>query len=81
MQHTLDEGVPVRGFVRRAQRHHLVQRQTQAVHVGSGIAVAREALRRHVADRAQDVAGMRQVVGLRRLGQSEVGHPDVAVVV
>jgi hypothetical protein len=40
-----------------------------------------EPLRRHVADRAHDVAGLRQVVGVRGLGQAEVGHPHVAVVV
>ena len=73
--------MPVRRLERRPQRHQLVERQAQAVHVGPRVALPREPLRGHVADGAQDVAGVRQVVGLGRLGQAEVGHPDVAVVV
>ena len=38
-----------------------------------------EPLRGHVADRADDVAGVRQVVALDRLGQPEVGDPDGAL--
>ena len=40
-----------------------------------------EPLGGHVPHRADDVAGVRQVVGADRLGQAEVGHPDVAVAV
>ena len=80
MQHLLDQLVPVRRLERRPQRHQLVERQAQAVDVRPRVALPREPLRRHVAERAQDVAGVGQVVGLGRLGQAEVGDPDVAVV-
>ena len=66
-------------LVRRSQRHQLVQGQPQAVDVGPGVALAVEPLGGHVADGADDVAGVGQVVGVGRLGQAEVGDPDVAV--
>ena len=43
---------------RRAERQQLVERQPQGIDVGAGIALAAEPLGRHVADRAQDVAGL-----------------------
>ena len=32
----------------------------------------------HVAERAHQLARLRQILPLRELGQAEVGHPDVA---
>ncbi len=73
----LDHLEPVRRLERRAKRQELVECQAQRIDIGAGVALAAEPLRRHVADRAQDVAGGRQsvVVGL---GQPEVGDPDHA---
>ena len=65
---------------RRPERQQLVEGQPQRVDVGAGVALAAEPLGRHVAERAQDVAGLGQAVVLR-LGQAEVGDPDDARVV
>ena len=61
-------------------RQQLVQRQAQRIDVAAGVALAFERLRRHVAQRAQDVAGVRQIVaaGSGHLGQAEVGDPHRA---
>ena len=75
--HLIHQLVPVRPVERRLERGQLVERQPQRVDVGAGVALALEPLRCHVAQRAEDVAGVRQVVGVRRLGQAEVGDPDV----
>ena len=48
----------------RPQRQQLVEGQAQGVDVGAGVPLAAEPLRGHVAERAQDVAGVRS--GRRR---------------
>ena len=58
------------------ETEHLVERQTQRVNVAACIRPAVERFGRHVAQRAQDVAGVRQVLLIVGLGQAEVGHPD-----
>ena len=60
----------------RPHRQQLVERQAQGIHVGAGVAPAVEGFGRHVPERAQDVAGVRQVLLVVRLGQAEIGHPD-----
>ena len=71
----LDQLEPVRRVERRAEREQLVERQPQGVDVGPGVPLAPEPLGGHVAERAQDVAGLGQPVVLP-LGQAEVGDPD-----
>jgi hypothetical protein len=66
----------------RPQRQQLVQGQAQAVDVAAQVPPAAEPLRGQVAQGADDVAGVRQVVAVGvGLGQAEVGDPDVAGVV
>ena len=77
MEHVVHQFVPVGPVVRRLERGQLVEGQAQAVDVGADVALALEPLGCHVPDRAEDVAGVRQVVGVRGLGQAEVGDPDV----
>ncbi len=55
----------------------LVQVGALAVQVAAGIALVVEALRGHVADGADDVAGLRQVVAALVLDQAEVGDPQL----
>ena len=59
----------------RPERQQLVERQPQRVDVGAGVPLAPEPLGRHVAERAQDVAGVGQALVVP-LGQAEVGDPD-----
>ena len=77
--HPFDQLVAIGGLVGRAQSHQLIEREAQAVEVGPRVAPPREAFRGHVANRAQDIAGAGQILGLERLGQPEVGHPDVSL--
>ena len=73
----LDQLEPVRRVESRAEREQLVERQPQRVDVGPGIPFAPEPLGGHVADRAQDVAGLGQPLVVP-LGQAEIGDPDHA---
>ncbi len=81
LRHLADQAGAVGLVERRPQRQQLVERQPQRVEVGPGVARALKPLRRHVPQRADDVAGVRQVLGAGRLGQPEVGHPDVALAI
>ena len=67
---------PVGRRERRLEREHLVKRHPQAVDVAPQVRLPLEPLRRHVAQRAHDVARAGQLLGSLRLGQTEVGHPD-----
>ena len=66
--------------VGRLQRQQLVQRQSQRIDVGPHIALTFETLGRHVADRAQNIAGVGHAM-IAGLGQTEVGDPHDAVTV
>ena len=72
----VDELHPVGRPERRLERQHLVERHSQAVDVAPRVRLPLEPLRRHVAQRADDVAGAGQLFASLRLGQAEVGHPD-----
>ena len=72
----LDQPVAVGRRERRPERQQLVERQAQRVDVAAGVGLAVEPLRGHVPQRADDVAGVGQVVVGDRLGQAEVGDPD-----
>jgi hypothetical protein len=71
--------LPVRLVEGRAQGQQLVKGQPQGVDVAAGVALAGEPLRRHVAQGADDVARVRQVVAVGGLGEAEVGDPDDAL--
>ena len=71
----LDQLEPVGRVEGRPERQQLVERQPQRVDVGPGVPLAPEPLGGHVAERAQDVAGVGQPLVLA-LGQAEVGDPD-----
>ncbi len=57
------------------ERQQLIKRHAQRVDIGAGVALAAEALGRHVADGPQDVAGLGHAQ-VSSLGQPEVGDPD-----
>src|SRR5205823_4898711 len=59
-----------------AERPQLVERSPQAIDVAPRVGPAIEPLRRHVAQRADDVAGLGRTVAPLGLGQPEVGEPD-----
>jgi hypothetical protein len=71
----LDELEPVGRLERRPERDQLVEGQAQGVDVGAAVGLAAEPLGGHVAERAQDVAGLGQAI-VARLGQPEVSDPD-----
>ena len=84
MQDLPQERLPVGAVEDRPQRQQLVQRRAERVDVGAVVdqdALAGRLLGAHVAQRAEQVAGLRQAgVGVE-LGQAEVGDPDVAAAV
>ena len=61
----------------RPQHQQFIQGQAQGVDIRQGIALPAEALRRHVAQRADEVAGVGQGRVLR-LDEAEVAHPEHA---
>ena len=71
----LDELEPVGRVEGRPEGEQLVEGQAQGIDVGAAVPLAAEPLGGHVAERAQDVAGLGQAV-VARLGQAEVGDPD-----
>ncbi len=81
VQHTLDQPSPVAVLEGRLQGQHLVQRGAQGVHVALGQRAALKPLRRHEPQRADDVPGVRQLVGALGLGQPEVRDPNRPLVV
>ena len=81
VRHPLDQPRPVGVLEGRAQRQHLVERDAQPVDVAARVGNPPEPLRRHVAQRPQDVAGLGQLLAAFRLGQSEIRDPDDAVAV
>ena len=68
MHYLFDQFVTVQRLVYRAQGNQFVQGQSEAINVGPNIALALKAFRGHVAERAHNVAGIRQIVGPRHLG-------------
>ena len=66
---------------RQLERQQLVERQSQAVDVAAVIGLALEGLGGEVSQRADDVAGIGQVVAPRQLRQAEVGDPGDLVLV
>ncbi len=60
------------------QSEKLVKCKAQRIHVAPRIALSLEAFGGHVAQSADDVARLGQVFRVAGLGQSEVGHPDIA---
>ena len=62
----------------RLEGQQLVKGQAQGVNVGPDVGFPAKTLGGHVANRAQNVAGLCQAVVVG-LGQSEVGDPDDAV--
>ena len=79
MRHLLDQSLPIGGVERWPQGQELVEGQAQAVHVAPGIGLAAQSLWRQVAQRADHIAGVGQVLAVARLRQAEVGDPDVAL--
>ena len=77
VRHLLDQAVPLLLVERRPERQHLVQRQTERIDIAAGICLPLESFRRHVTQRAEDVAGVRQVLLVVRLGQTEIGTHTV----
>ena len=75
----VDQAAAAAVSVGRPQRQHLVEGEAQAVDVAAGVVGAPELLRRHVLQRADDIAAVGQVRLLHRLGQAEVRDPHHAV--
>ncbi len=61
------------------QGQKLVKRRAQRIDVAQRVGDASEPLGSHEPQRPDQVVRLRQVVPLDELGQSEVGHPDVAL--
>ena len=78
-RHLLHQAAALLLVERRPEGEHLVQGQAERVDVAPAVDLAAEGLGRHVAQGAEDVAGVRQVLLVVGLGQAEVGHPDDAV--
>ncbi len=74
-----DQARPVRPIEGRPQRQQLVQSEADRVHVAAGVGLARESLRGHVPNGANDVARLGQVGAVGSLGQAKVGDPQRAV--
>ena len=66
------------GIEWRAKRQQLIERRPQRVDVAAPIRLAPQPLGRHVSERSDQLARLRQVVPLFELGQAEVSDPDVA---
>ena len=81
MRDDLDHLLRRRIRVRRPAGQQLVQRQAEAIDVAAGVRLPLEALRRHVFERADQIAGVRQVHLLEELRHSEIGHPHDALLV
>ncbi len=82
VQHLVDQHGPIGVGERRPAGGQLVEGDPQPVDVGPRVAPAREPLRRHVAQRPQQVAGVGQRLGVGRVvRQAEVGDPDGAPLV
>ncbi len=77
-RHLFDQPMPVGLVEPRLHGEQFVQRQAQRIDVAAGVGFPVELLRCHVAERAEDVAGVRQVLLVCRLGEAEVGHPHTA---
>ena len=73
--HPVDQPALVRIVERRPECQQLVERQAQAIDVALRQGLALEPFRSHEADRADDVAGVRQLLRPFGLGQPEVGDP------
>ena len=77
-RHQLDQLAPLLLDKGRLQHQQLVQRQPKRVDIATGIVPAIKGFRRHIAERAEDVAAVGQVLLVLDLGQAKVGHPDGA---
>ena len=75
-RHLLHQPAALLLVERRPEGEHLVERQAERVDVAPAVDLAAERLGGHVPQGAEDVAGVRQVLLVVRLGQAEVGHPD-----
>ena len=73
--HLPDQSVSVFLIVGRPECQHLVQGQAQRIHIAASIGLSFERLRRHVTQRTEDVAGVRQILLVVSLGQAEISHP------
>lgn len=73
-----DQPVAVAFVERRLLRQHFVQRQPQRIEVAAMVGLAGKRFRRHVPQCAQNIAGMRDVLLVVGLGESEVGNQDDA---
>ena len=73
----IDQRELIHGIERGAEYEHLVERRAQGVEVASSVGHAAESLGRHVAERADHVARVRQVVAFLELRQAEVGDPYI----
>src|SRR5437868_78321 len=61
---------------RRPSSSQLIQGKSQRINVAASVLATLETFRRHVTQRADEVAGGRQVISAFDLGQSEIGDPD-----
>ncbi len=77
--HLADQPLAVGIVEGRLKRQELVERQSQRADLAAGVVLAVERLRRQVTQGPDHVAGGGQVLLARRLGQPEIGDPDVAV--
>ena len=75
----LDQLVAVAFVEGRLEGQEFVEGQAERKDVAAGVGVAVELFGRHVAERAEDVAGVGQVLLIGGLGEAEVGDPDTAM--
>lgn len=68
----------VGGVECRPEGEQFVEREAEGEDVAAGVGVTVELFGGHVPQRAEDVAGVRQVLLVGRLGEAEVGDPDAA---
>ena len=78
VRHLFDQPRPMGFGEGRPPGQQLVKRNAKTVDIAARIGLALEALRGHVAQCADDVAGLGQFVAVLRLGQTEIGQPHRA---
>ena len=81
LAHLTQQSVPARLVERRTKRQQLVQRQSEAVDVAPGVHGPVQLLGRHVAERADHVARVREILLIGQLGEAEIGNPNEPLLV
>ena len=65
----------------RLQREQFVKRHAQRIDVAARVRLSGEPFGRHVLQRADEIAGLRQIGAFDDLGHTEIGDPNEAPVV